>query len=118
MSTIYQSGISYKLLEYVGLRVGRINSCELCIGKSLVRVKDNPTVRDCIEYVLNWEASRKFNEAEEAALALTEAITKLEKKYESVSDELWSKIEKPFGEQEKAALVLFISVMNMFTRST
>ncbi|WP_177199899.1 carboxymuconolactone decarboxylase family protein [Flexibacter flexilis] len=116
MGSIYQSGISFELLEYVGLRVGQINNCELCIGEAIVKAKDNPVTRDRIEHVLSWRDSKLFNESEQAALELTEAITRLENKYESVSDELWLKVETHFGEKEKAALVLFISVMNMFTR--
>ena len=116
MGPIYQSGISIELLEYVGLRVGQINSCELCIGEAIFKAKDNPVTKDRIEHVLTWKDSHMFNESEETALELTEAITKLENKYESVSDELWLKTQKHFGEKEIAALVLFISVMNMFTR--
>ncbi|WP_281323044.1 carboxymuconolactone decarboxylase family protein [Flavobacterium aestivum] len=116
MGSIYQSGISSELLEYVGLRVGQINNCELCIGETIVRAKENPVTRNRIEHVLSWRDSQVFNESEQAALELAEAITKLENKYESVSDELWFKVDKNFGDKEKAALVLFISVMNMFTR--
>jgi len=116
MGPIYQSGISIELLEYVGLRVGQINNCELCIGEAIVKAKGNSVTRDRIEHVLSWKDSQKFNESEQTALELTEAITKLESKYESVSDELWLKVEKYFLEKEIAALVLFISVMNMFTR--
>jgi alkylhydroperoxidase family enzyme len=116
MGTIYQSGISLELLEYVGLRVGQLNNCELCIGESLVRAKNNIATRDRIEYVLNWQTSDAFNEAEKTALELTEAITKLENKYQSVSEALWKRTEQFFNEKERAALVMFISVMNMFTR--
>lgn len=116
MGSIYQSGISFELLEYVGLRVGQLNNCELCIGEAIIKAKDNPVTRDRIEHVLSWKDSQLFNESEHTALELTEAITKLENKYESVSDELWLKVEKYFGEKEKAALVFFISVMNLFTR--
>lgn len=116
MGSIYQSGLSYELLEYVGLRVGQMNNCDLCIGEAIIKSKDNPVTRDRIEHVLSWRDSKMFNESEQAALELTEAITKLENKYESVSDELWLRVEKCFGEREKSALVLFISVMNMFTR--
>lgn len=116
MGSIYQSGISHELLEYVGLRVGQMTNCELCIGEAIIKAKDNPVTRDRIEHVLDWRDSKMFNESEQTALELTEAITKLENKYESVSDELWLKVEKYFGEKEKSALVLFISVMNMFTR--
>lgn len=116
MGSIYKSGISGELLEYVALRVGQINNCELCINEAIVKAENNASTRERIEYVLDWKASNQFNSAEKAALELTEAITVLDKKYDSVSDELWLKIENFYGEQEKAALILFISVMNMFTR--
>lgn len=116
MGSIYQSGLSFELLEYVGLRVGQMTSCELCIGEAITKSKGNPTTRDRIEHVLTWRDSKIFSESEQAALELTEAITKLDNKYQSVSDELWLKVESFFSEKETAALVLFISVMNMFTR--
>ncbi|WP_442591872.1 carboxymuconolactone decarboxylase family protein [Pedobacter sp. AW31-3R] len=116
MGAIYQSGLSYELLEYVGLRVGQMTSCELCIGEALVKAQSNPVTRDRIEHVLTWRESNVFDELEQTALELTEVVTRLEAKYESVSDELWLKVESYFGEKERAALVLFISIMNMFTR--
>ncbi|NOT93883.1 carboxymuconolactone decarboxylase family protein [Ferruginibacter sp.] len=116
MEPIYQSGISFELLEYVGLRVGQINNCELCIGEAIRKAKDNPVTRDRIEYVLSWKDLEIFTDSEKTALELTEVITKLESKYESVSDELWLRVEKYFSEKERAALILFISAMNMFTR--
>lgn len=116
MGTVFQSGISLELLEYVGLRVGQMTNCELCIGESITRADGNPTTRDKIEYVLHWQAAGVFSEQEQAALELTEAITKLNKKYQSVPDALWTKLESFFSEKELAALVLFISAMNMFTR--
>lgn len=116
MSPIYQSGISKELLEYVGLRVGQINNCELCISQSFVKSENNPTIKERIEDVLDWKASTAFDGTEQAAFELAEAITKLENKYNSVSDTLWLKLEGFFNEKELAALVLFISMMNMFTR--
>lgn len=116
MGAIYQSGISFELLEYVGLRVGQMNNCELCIGDAIVRAQGNPVTRERVEHVRFWQQSGMFSEPEQAALELTEAITKLDQKYNSVSDNLWQKIESHFNEKEKAALVLFISAMNMFTR--
>ncbi|WP_160316425.1 carboxymuconolactone decarboxylase family protein [Flavobacterium akiainvivens] len=116
MSSIYQSGISFELLEYVGLRVGQLNNCELCIGEAIVKAKGNPVSRDRIEHVSSWKNGQIFSQSENVALELTEAITKLENKYDSVSDELWDKVGSYFSIKEQAALVLFISVMNMFTR--
>ncbi len=116
MDAIYQSEISFELLEYVGLRVGQMTSCELCIGEAITKANGSPTTRDRMEDVLSWKNSKIFSPSEQVALELTEAITQLNNKYDSVSDELWKKVDSFFNEKEIAALVLFISVMNMFTR--
>lgn len=116
IGSIYQSGISLELLEYVGLRIGQINNCALCIGEAMIKAKSNPSSRNRTEFVRQWEISQMFNESEQTALELTESITLLQDKYKSVSDELWQKVEKYFGVRERAALILFIGFMNMFTR--
>jgi len=43
-------------------------------------------------------------------------VTTLGSRYDSVNDGLWQKVEREFGETERAALVMMIAVMNMFTR--
>jgi AhpD family alkylhydroperoxidase len=116
ISPIYQSGISPELLEYIGLRVGQMNNCELCIDQAFVRAEKDATTKDRIEHVLDWKKSNLFNEAEQAALEVAEAITELKDKYNSVPDSLWLKVENHYNETQIAALVLFISIMNMFTR--
>ncbi len=116
MSPIFQSGISQEILELVGLRVGQINTCELCVGQSFVRGESNQKLQEQLEEVLDWKKSSKFSPAEQSALELAEAITELKDRYNSVSDALWIKIERHYNEKEKAGLIMFICVMNMFTR--
>lgn len=116
LGAIYQSGISPAVLEFAGVRVGQMNNCELCISLHMNKALNDPALKDRIVLVVDWKKSTVFTEAERTALELTEAITKLEDRYNSVSDALWQKVEKYFSEKERAALVLFISVMNMFTR--
>lgn len=116
MTQVFQTGIAPEILEYVGLRVSQINNCELCISQSLLKGEGNPAMQERLEHVLGWRKSDKFTAAEKSALELAEAITVLKDRYNSVSDELWSGVETYYNEKEKAALVLFISIMNMFTR--
>ena len=116
MTPIYQSGLDLELLEYVSLRVGQLNNCELCISQSFIRADAKPNMKNKIEHVLDWKISEVFTEAERVVLEITEAITTLKDRYNSVPDSLWLKLEKHFSERERAALVLLISVMNMFTR--
>jgi AhpD family alkylhydroperoxidase len=116
MSAIRDSGLSADVIDFVGLRVWQMNNCELCIGLHMTKALTDPALKERIEFVLDWKRSKVFTGAERAALELAEAITELKDHYNSVQDELWQKIENYFSEKERAALVLAISAVNMFTR--
>lgn len=57
-----------------------------------------------------------FTDAERAALALTEAATRLSDRTDRVPDEIWDEAAKHYDEQRLAALVLMIGVTNLFNR--
>jgi alkylhydroperoxidase family enzyme len=111
MGSIFASGIDKTILDLVALRVGQMNECELCIGQSFSEGSD-----DRLDKVLDWREHDCFSPAEQTALELAEAVTALGSRYDSVDDRLWQKVEREFGETERAALVMMIAVMNMFTR--
>jgi len=111
MGNVYSSGIDKTVLDLVGLRVAQMNECELCIGESFSGGTD-----DRLDKVLDWREHDCFGPAEQAALELAEAVTTLGSRYDSVSDGLWRKVENAFAEKERAALVMMIAVMSMFTR--
>lgn len=116
MSAIRESGLSPDIIDFVGLRVGQMNNCELCIGLHMTKALNDPALKDRIQFVLDWRKSAVFTEAERVAMELAEAITELKDRYNSVQDALWKKVENQFGEKERAGLVLAISAVNMFTR--
>jgi len=108
---IFASGIDSKVLDLVALHVGQMNECELCVGQSLSQGTD-----ERLHKVLDWRVHDCFSPAEQAALELAEAVTRLGSRYDSVSDGLWRKVELEFDEKQRAGLVTMIAVMNMFTR--
>ncbi|MGH3471267.1 MAG: hypothetical protein ACRDPG_04365 [Nocardioidaceae bacterium] len=57
-----------------------------------------------------------FTEAERAALALAEAVTRLSDRPDPVPDEVWAEAAKHHSERELAALVLWIATANLFNR--
>ena len=63
-----------------------------------------------------WRESPYFSDAERAALALTEAATRLADNPGSVTDEIWDEAARHYSEEELAALVLAIAVINAFNR--
>lgn len=111
MGTIFASGIDKAILDLVGLRVGQMNECELCVGQSFSQGTDGRLGK-----VLDWRRHDCFSPAEQTALELAEAVTALGSRYDSVDDGLWHTVESQFGESERAGLVMMIAAMNMFTR--
>ncbi len=63
-----------------------------------------------------WRESPYFTDAERAALALTEAATRLSDRADPVPDEVWDEAAHHFDEPALAALVLMIGVTNLFNR--
>jgi alkylhydroperoxidase family enzyme len=116
MGSIFQSGVPKEVLDLAGLRVGQLNVCELCIGQAMGNIEPGSKQAERLQAVATWQTADCFSESEQVALALTEAITKLGGRYDSVPDALWSDVERLYNESARAGLVLFISAMNMFTR--
>lgn len=63
-----------------------------------------------------WRDAPYFSEAERAALALTEAVTRLADREDPVSDTIWNEAAKHFDERELATLILSIATINVWNR--
>ena len=63
-----------------------------------------------------WRDAPDFTDAERAALALTEAVTRLSDRSDPVPDELWNEAARHYDEQQLGALVLSIAVINVWNR--
>ena len=63
-----------------------------------------------------WRDTPYFTEAERAALALTEAVTRLADREDPVPDAIWNEAAKHFDERQLAGLVLWVATTNLFNR--
>jgi alkylhydroperoxidase family enzyme len=66
--------------------------------------------------VTTWRDASSFTDAERAALALAEAITRIADQADPVPDAIWDEVARHYDEQGLATLVLMISTANLFTR--
>jgi alkylhydroperoxidase family enzyme len=57
-----------------------------------------------------------FSESERAALALTEAVTRLDDRADPVPDEIWNEAARHFDERALSAIVLSVALTNLFNR--
>ena len=110
-------GISHELQEIVGLRASQINGCSACVHAHNVNLVKAGQSAERIAAVAAWREAPFFDDAERAALALTEAVTRLaDRSGDAVDDELWDLVADHYDEKQISALILLIGVTNMFNR--
>ncbi|HEY4096657.1 MAG TPA: carboxymuconolactone decarboxylase family protein, partial [Baekduia sp.] len=66
--------------------------------------------------VAAWRDAPFFTDAERAALALTEAATRMSDQADPVPDDVWDEAARHYDEQELGALVLAIAGINVWNR--
>ncbi|MGO4835297.1 carboxymuconolactone decarboxylase family protein, partial [Rhizobiaceae sp. 2RAB30] len=66
--------------------------------------------------VAAWRDTPYFNDAERAALALAEAVTRLSDRPDPVPDDIWAEAARHYDEQALAVLLVSISVINVWNR--
>jgi AhpD family alkylhydroperoxidase len=110
-----RQGLDAKLLELVKIRASQLNHCAYCLD---MHTKDALAAGESIERIIQlstWEESRHFYTAKEiAAIELTEAVTVLTDGF--VTDEVYDRAAKHFGETELAQLLAAITVINAWNR--
>ena len=108
--------IPERTLELMHLRAGQINGCGVCVvGHSRIARKLGES-DDRLFAVAAWRDAPFFTDAERAALALTEALTRIADTPDPVPDSLWDEVARHYDEQELAALVLSIATINVWNR--
>jgi AhpD family alkylhydroperoxidase len=98
------------------LRASQINGCSVCVDMHSRELKlaGEPDAR--IHTVAAWRETPYFSDAERAALALTEAVTRLADRPEAVTDEIWAEAARHYDEEQLGALVLSIATINVYNR--
>ena len=108
-------GIEHPLLELVKMRASQLNGCAYCLD---MHSKDARAAGETEQrlYVLNaWRESPFYSERERAALAWTEALTRISKT-KDVPDALYDEVRKQFSDKELVDLSLAIIAINGWNR--
>ena len=112
---VHNSGIEHSLQELVKTRASQINGCAFCLH---MHTRDARAAGETEErlYLLNaWRESPLYNERERAALAYTEALTRLSETAD-VPDDVYDALKASFTEEEMVELTLVINVINAWNR--
>lgn len=102
--------------ELMGLRASQINGCGWCVDLHTkeAAAAGETTIR--LNLVAAWRESSVFTEAEQAALALAEEGTRLADAQHGVSDETWEQVRKHYDDDQIAALVCLVAMINAANR--
>jgi AhpD family alkylhydroperoxidase len=103
-------------LAMVTLRASQINGCSVCVDIHTRELEHMGESSERIHLVVAWREAPYFSDAERAALALTEAATRLADQPDPVSDEVWEDAARHYTEPQLAALVVAIATINAFNR--
>ncbi|GAA3031682.1 carboxymuconolactone decarboxylase family protein [Streptosporangium longisporum] len=113
LDTAARQGLDPVLVELVQIRASQINRCAYCIDYHTGDARKAGESEDRIYQLSAWEESSLYTAKERAALALTEAVTRLP---EGVSDEVYDEATRHFEEQELARLIALIFTVNAWNR--
>jgi AhpD family alkylhydroperoxidase len=113
---VYAGGVPRQTLELVHLRASQINGCSYCVDAGAKSAAKAGVSSEKLLAVAAWYENPLFDDAERAALALTEAATRLADRPGAVTDEIWAEAAKHYDERQLRALVLMVGVSNFFNR--
>jgi AhpD family alkylhydroperoxidase len=115
-SATFKDRLPADTVDLVNLRASQINGCSVCVEMHAVSLKDQGLPGEKIYAVGAWRESPYFTDAERAALALTESLTRISDRSDAVSDEVWSEAEEFYEPSQLAALILTIATINTWNR--
>lgn len=111
---VRQSGLEPSLLVLVKLRASQINGCDYCLDLHVKDAQSHGETEQRLSAVSAWRKTSLFSERERAALAWTEAVTRVADTH--VPDDVYEVVRKQFTEKERVNLTLAIVAINGWNR--
>jgi AhpD family alkylhydroperoxidase len=102
--------------ELVKIRASQINGCGFCTDMHTKDAAHAGETSTRLNLVAAWREATVFTDAERAALELAEQGTRIADAAGGVSDEVWANVVKHYDEDQLAALVALIALINAYNR--
>jgi AhpD family alkylhydroperoxidase len=112
----HNPAVPLRTLLLVELRASQINGCSVCVDMHSRELKKDGDTNERIFGVAAWRQNPAFNDAERAALALTEALTRISDRADPVSDGIWEDAARHYDEAGLATLLIAIANINVWNR--
>jgi AhpD family alkylhydroperoxidase len=111
-----ESQVPFVTRKLVHLRASQINGCSVCVDMHSQELKKAGESDQRVFTAAAWRETPYFTDAERAALALTEAVTRLSDRPDAVPDEIWDEVSRHYDEPALAALTIQIALINVWNR--
>jgi AhpD family alkylhydroperoxidase len=108
------SSLSHSLYELVKMRASQINGCAYCLdmhSKDAMRGGETPQRLLLLD---GWHEAPVFTPAEKAALAWTDALTRISETH--APDDVYEALKPHFSEKEIIDLTILIGMINLWNR--
>lgn len=102
--------------KLVHLRASQINGCSFCTDMHARELREAGQSDERIFAVAAWRDTPYFSEAERAALALAEAVTRMSDREDPMPDDVWNEAARLYDQKALAALVVSIGAINLWNR--
>ncbi|GAA5065969.1 carboxymuconolactone decarboxylase family protein [Nocardia callitridis] len=112
---VAESSLPATTHELVKIRASQINGCAFCTDMHLKEAVRAGETAVRLGLIAAWPEATVFTEPERAALALTEAATRIGDG-RGVDDEVWQQVRKHYDEDQIAALIAAIATINAWNR--
>jgi AhpD family alkylhydroperoxidase len=109
-------GLPYVTTKLVHLRASQINGCSVCVDMHARELRKAGEKDERLFAVAAWRDAPWFTDAERAALALTEAVTRLSDRPDPVPDDIYDEAARHFDERAMAGLITGIGAINVWNR--
>jgi AhpD family alkylhydroperoxidase len=114
--SIQGSGVPESTFHLVEVRASQINGCGPCVDIHSHQLKRAGEPDERIFAIGAWRDTVYFSDAERAALALTEAVTRLSDRSDPVPDEIWNEAARHYDERALSGLLVAIAGINVWNR--
>jgi AhpD family alkylhydroperoxidase len=111
---VAHSDLEKSLVELVKLRISQINGCAFCIDRHTADARNAGENERRLATLPAWRDTPFFSSREQAALAWSEALTRIAGNH--VSDALWERVQSEFTPTELVDLTLAINAINGWNR--
>ncbi|HEY3981213.1 MAG TPA: carboxymuconolactone decarboxylase family protein [Streptosporangiaceae bacterium] len=115
-ASFHGRGVPEETLALIHLRASQINGCSSCVAAGAAGARKAGETEERLATVAAWRDAPYFTDADRAALALTEAVTRLADRPDPVPDEIWDEAARHYDEKGLAVVLLAIAATNVFNR--